>query len=305
VSPQSSNQSTRWQDAYPFCSHYLNVDDHRLHYLDEGQGRPLLMVHGNPTWSFYWRKLIHHFRDTHRVIVPDHLGCGLSDKPQDYSYRFVDHVDNLVRLVDHLDLDQLTLLGHDWGGAIGLAAAVRRPDRIARLILFNTGAFPPLRVPRRIALCRTPLLGELAVRGANVFARAATWMATARRGQVDPLVAAGMLAPYDNWGNRIAIQRFVDEIPMSSRHPNHAVLVKLEKEIGRFSDRPVMLVWGMRDWCFTPRCLERFESVFPDAEVHRLEEAGHWVIEDVPTRVITCVDSFLESSGCHWPILAK
>lgn len=298
ASQKLTGNHAQWQSLYPFCSHYLEIDGHRLHFLDEGIGDALLMVHGNPTWSFYWRNLVNPFRGHHRVIVPDHLGCGLSDKPQGYPYSLQKHIENLVYLIDHLDLRQITLLGHDWGGTIGLGAAVQRLDRFARIVLFNTGAFPPPRVPRRIALCRTPVLGKLAVRGANLFARAATWMATARKGRIDKTVADGLLAPYDNWQNRIGIERFVADIPLSSHHPNYAVLKRLESDIQVLAQRPVLLIWGMRDWCFTPACLERFEGIFPDAKVHRIEDAGHWVVEDATTQVIQKVGEFLERHQC-------
>jgi pimeloyl-ACP methyl ester carboxylesterase len=150
-----------WRGLYPFCSRHLMLDGLRLHYLDEGHGEPLLMVHGNPTWSFYWRNLILGLRGDWRAVVPDHIGCGLSDKPQRYAYCLRQHIDNLVRLVESLELRNISLLGHDWGGAIGLGTALRLPDRFARLVLFNTGAFPPPFVPWRIRLCRLPWLGAV------------------------------------------------------------------------------------------------------------------------------------------------
>jgi pimeloyl-ACP methyl ester carboxylesterase len=120
-----------WRKLYPFASRELVLDGHRYHYLDEGAGPVLLLVHGNPTWSFYWRELIQAFRGRFRVVVPDHIGCGLSDKPRHYPYRLGQHVRNLGRLIAELDLDQMTLLAHDWGGAIGLGAAVDAPQRFS------------------------------------------------------------------------------------------------------------------------------------------------------------------------------
>ena len=141
---------------YPFDSHTLDVDGGRMHYIDEGpkDGPVIVAVHGNPTWSFYWRRLVEAFRDTHRVVVMDHIGCGLSDKPQDWPYRLSGHRDNLLRLVEHLDLQQITLAVHDWGGAIGMAMAARAPDRIARIVVTNTAAFRSQNIPFSIATCR-------------------------------------------------------------------------------------------------------------------------------------------------------
>jgi haloalkane dehalogenase len=266
----------------------------RYHYLDEGGGPPLLMLHGNPTWSFYWRNLVVALRDQYRVVVPDHIGCGLSDKPQDYNYCLEQHIGNAVRLIEHLDLSRVTLLVHDWGGAIGLGTALKVPDRIARLVLFNTGAFPPPFVPWRIRACRTPLVGRWAVRGLNLFARAALTMAVEHPERMTPAVRAGLLAPYDSWANRVAVDRFVADIPTTRRHPTWETLAKIEDGLPTLADRPIQMIWGMRDWCFRPSCLDRFCEAFPEAEVHRLEDAGHYVIEDAHERIVPLVRTFLE-----------
>ncbi len=152
-----------WRSLYPFTSHELRFDGLRYHYLDEGQGEVLLLVHGNPTWSFYWRELIRRWREHYRVVAVDHIGCGLSDKPHDYPYCLARHVDNLAALVGELNLQAITLVAHDWGGAIGVGAALADPDRFARFTLMNTAAFRSRQIPLRIRVCRTPLLGPLAV----------------------------------------------------------------------------------------------------------------------------------------------
>lgn len=282
-----------WRPLFPFASKWLDVGGVRYHYLDEGAGEPILMVHGNPTWSFYWHALIAAWRGRYRVIVPDHVGCGLSDKPPDYAYRLEQHVANLRTLVATLDLRGITLMAHDWGGAIGLGAAVAEPERFSRLVLFNTAAFLAERMPWRIRVCRWPLLGAWAVRGLNGFCRAALHMATARADLLTPAIRAGLLAPYDNWANRVAIQRFVEDIPMSPRHPSYRTLAGIEAGLLTLRDRPTMLVWGMRDWCFTPYFLERFLEFFPDARVLRLAAAGHYVVLDAGTEIVPAVDEFL------------
>lgn len=286
-----------WRALYPFASRFLDVPGGRLHYVDEGprDGPAVLLVHGNPTWSFYWRALVLGLRDGHRVIAPDHLGCGLSDKPAGFSYRLADHVANLERLVTALDLRHLTLGVHDWGGAIGFGMAARQPGRIARLLVTNTAAFRGARIPLRIAVCRAPVFGPLAVRGLNAFARAATVMAT-ERGLVGP-VREGMLAPYGSWGERLAILRFVQDIPMTSDHPSYEALVEIENALPRFADRPMLIVWGERDWCFTPAFREEWQRRFPAAEVHALSDAGHLVLEDAPERVVALVRAFLQRTA--------
>jgi pimeloyl-ACP methyl ester carboxylesterase len=296
ISDEQVSRESPWRRLYPFESNFWSLGEHRLHYLDEGHGEPLLMVHGNPTWSFYWRNLVLAFRDQYRTVVPDHIGCGLSDKPQHYPYSLSQHIENLTNLVEHLDLSDITLLVHDWGGAIGLGTALAMPERFKRLIVFNTGAFPPPFIPFRIRICRTPILGTLAMRGLNVFARAALTMATEKPERMTDDVRSGFLAPYDNWSHRIAVQRFVQDIPASASQPTWQRLADIEQRLPTLADRPVQMIWGMRDWCFTPECLERLSKSLPGAEVHRFADAGHYVVEDAHERIVPIVRDFLNAS---------
>jgi len=286
-----------WRVLYPFQSHAITLGGHRCHYLDEGAGPVLLMVHGNPTWSFYWRELIKAFRPDFRVVAPDHIGCGLSDKPDEasYPYRLQQRVDDLRGLIEQLGLRRITLVAHDWGGAIGMGAAAAIPERFSRFVLLNTAAFRARRCPLRIRVCRVPLLGRLGVQGLNLFARVALRMAVCRRERMTPAVRAGLLAPYDSWQHRAAIYRFVADIPLRPSHPSYAKLSEIEAGLAQFRWHPVCLVWGMRDWCFTPYFLKRFLEFFPQAEAHRIEEAGHYVVEDAHERVIPVVRAFLEA----------
>ena len=290
--------SADWRSLYPFDSHLLTIDGLNYHYLDEGQGDALLMVHGNPTWSFLWRNLITALRQRCRIIVPDHIGCGMSDKPQRYDYTLRRHIDNLVQLVEQLDLTNITLLAHDWGGAIGLGAALAQPERFARFVLFNTGAYPPPFVPWRIRACRFPFLGTFFIRGLNLFARCALRMATTQPHRLKGAVGAGLLAPYDCWARRVAIDAFVRDIPLSRRHPTYQTLADIEHRLPRLVDRPVVLIWGTRDWCFRQTCLEKFIDIFPTATVHRLDDAGHYVMEDAHEQIVPLVGEFLDNH-CH------
>jgi haloalkane dehalogenase len=264
----------------------LSLGDHRLHFVDTGQGDPILFVHGNPTWSFYYRNLINHFRSTHRTVAVDNIGCGLSDKPQTYDYSLSQHIENTVQLIDHLD---------DWGGAIGLGSLLKRRDRFRKIVLFNTGAFPPPFIPFRIRVCRWPLVGQIAVRGFNAFARAAITMATEQPGGLNRNVSAGLLAPYDNWTNRVAIHRFVKDIPLSKSHPTWKTLADIESELPSLDGKmQIKLIWGMKDWCFRPDCLDRFRKHWPFAQVTEFDEAGHYVVEDETEQIIQLMSEFLQ-----------
>ncbi len=297
----ANEASPEWRALYPFESRFIEIDGQRMHYLDEGDGRPVLLVHGNPTWSFHWRELIKRLRLQHRMIAPDHIGCGLSDKPPSFKYCLAQHVDNLVALIDRLDLREITLLAQDWGGAIGLGAALKRQDRFARFTLFNTAAFRSTQMPWRIRICRMPVLGTFAMRGLNAFVRAALRMAVEKPERMARAVCAGIAAPYDNWANRIAIDRFVKDIPMSPNHSSYQTLAGIEAGLPRLADKPFQFIWGMRDWCFTPAFLDRFLQFYPQAEVHRLEDAGHWVVEDAHERIVPLVERFLHEAPSTQP----
>ena len=308
---RDTKKPAAWRELYPFGSHYLDIDGLRYHFLDEGHyldegektsdaaDRPtLLLVHGNPTWSFYWRDLVLAFRDRYRVVAPDHIGCGLSDKPScdGYPFTLARRVADLGRLIESLDLRHITLVAHDWGGAIGMGAAAAMPERFERFVLLNTAAFRSTRIPFRINVCRLPLLGRLGVQGFNLFAKAAISMAVCKPKRMTAAVQAGFLAPYDTWRHRTAVHQFVLDIPLHKKHRSYATLAAIEKALPQFADRPVCLIWGMRDWCFTPHFLDRFIEFFPKAEVHRLEDAGHYVVQDSPEEVVAAIDGFLRKT---------
>ncbi|TDJ77162.1 MAG: alpha/beta fold hydrolase [Planctomycetota bacterium] len=284
--------TARVRAAWPYEPRFLPVDGGVMHYVDEGapDAAPILAVHGNPTWAFYFRRVIAAFADTHRVVVPDHIGCGLSDKPQDWTYTLAAHVDNLERLVLELDLTNITLVLHDWGGAIGMGFAARHPKRIARLVILNTAAFLSDRIPFRIAVCRTPILGRFAVQGLGAFSSAAVHMAVER--PLSREARDGLLAPYRHAHDRIATWKFVEDIPMSPKHRSFRTLQEIGASLARFVDTPTCIVWGEKDWCFTPAFRSMWQARFPDAEVHPLETAGHYVMEDAPEDVTRHMQQF-------------
>ncbi len=288
------------EQEYPFRSHYLQLEDACYHYIDEYNGERqsdnkevLLFVHGNPTWSFAWRNLIKPLREQYRCIAVDHIGCGLSDKPQQYHYQLSQHIANLQQLIEELDLQNITLVAHDWGGAIGSGAAGRMPERFKRIVLMNTAAFRSTMIPFRIALCRIPLLGSLGVRGFNLFARAAISMAVDRSRPMPKRIAQGYLAPYNNWNNRIAIDRFVKDIPLSVTHKSYATLLDVENNLAKLADLPILFPWGKQDWCFTTKFLEIFLDHFPNAQTKIYDNASHYVFEDVPDELVGLISEFI------------
>ncbi|NLX18913.1 MAG: alpha/beta fold hydrolase [Desulfobulbus sp.] len=276
---------------YPFQPRYMHINGQSMAYVDEGHGPVVVMVHGNPSWSYLYRNLISALRGRYRCIAPDHLGCGFSAKPQDYPYRLHNHIDNLEQLLDSLEIGRCVLVVHDWGGAIGLGWAGRHPERVAGVVVLNTAAFPSRRLPFRIALCRWPLLGPFLVRGLNAFARAATFMAVSKR--MSGAVASGFLAPYDCWANRIAIARFVQDIPMGPDHPSWSTLLAVERSLTHLQRCPLLLCWGGQDFCFNDTFYQEWCRRFPQIEAHYFPDANHYVLEDALPAIQPLIDSFL------------
>jgi len=280
------------KSVYPFETHKLDIDGNKMSYVDEGQGRVIVMLHGNPTWSFFYRNLIKLLRGRYRVIVPDHMGCGLSDKPQDYPYRLADHVGNLEKLLDHLKIDKHSLVVHDWGGAIGMGYAAEHSERIEAMVVMNSAAFRSKRIPWRIAVCRLKYFGPLMVRGLNLFAGLAVFMAA--KNHLPKQVRNGFLAPYDNWQNRIAIMRFIEDIPLDIHHPSWESLLKAEGGLDQFKDNPILILWGGKDFCFDDSFFSEWKRRFPQARSIYLESAGHYLLEDANGEVDHLITGFLD-----------
>lgn len=283
---------------YPFSPrHFATPHGARMSYLDEGPRTAdvVLMVHGNPTWSYYYRHLVSSLRDQRRCVVPDHIGMGASEKPEDYPYTLETRIADLEALVLSLGVKQIDLVVHDWGGAIGFGFAVRHPQLIRRLVILNTAAFASERIPARIAACKLPFLGPLLVRGANGFAWPATWMAMHRR-TLGTDEKRGYLWPYNSWANRVAVAAFVRDIPMRASHPTWATLAAVEAGLGQFKDRTALVLWGGQDFCFNDSFLERWRAVLPQATVHRLADAGHYVLDDARDEVVPHIRRFLVSA---------
>lgn len=287
------------RELYPFDGHYFDRGGGvRMHYLDEGRGAPVVMVHGNPTWSFYYRRLVLALRDRYRCIVPDHVGMGLSDKPSDdrYVYTLAQRVDDFEALLDHLGVDRdVTLVVHDWGGMIAMAWAARHPDRVARLVILNTAAFPlpaDKPFPWPLGLTRTPV-GALLVRGFNAFSAVAARVCVTRE-PLSPEVRRAYTAPYSNWNDRIATLRFVQDIPLRPGDRGWPILEATAEKLPTLAHLPALICWGARDFVFDDTFLREWEKYLPNAEVLRFADAGHYVLEDAADEIIARVERFLD-----------
>ena len=284
---------------YPFSPQYLTLDGHRLHYINEGKGPVIVMLHGNPSWSYLYRHAIKALSNTHRVIVPDHMGCGLSDKPQRYPYCLQQHIDNLAVLLKTLGVNRYSLLVHDWGGAIGMGYAVKEPHRVEKIVLLNTAAFRSTRIPLRIRICRWPYIGTFIIRALNGFAGAAGTMAVER--DLPAKVAEAFVEPYSSWQNRVAVNAFVKDIPLSSDHPSYGVLKGIEDRLCQLqgADIPKLIVWGGKDFCFDKVFYDEWCRRFPEARRRYFQDAGHYVLEDERDAILEILQDFFNNSSLN------
>ena len=293
---------------YPATRHRFEVRSGiEMSYLDEGprDGEVVVMVHGNPSWSFYWRHLVAGLSDRYRCIVPDHVGMGLSDKPDDapgasprYDYTLQSRVDDLGALLAHLGIDgPVTLAVHDWGGMIGFGWALADPARVQRLVILNTAAFPLPEVkpmPWQLSMGRDSRIGGWLIRRFNLFARGAALLGTKRKLPVD--VRRGYTAPYDGWTNAISTLRFMQDIPLREGDRAWPLLEQAAAALPGYADRPLFIGWGLKDFVFDHHFLEGFRRSLPQAQVHAFEDAGHYVLEDRHEVLVPEIRAFLDAN---------
>lgn len=289
--------------GYPNTTHRLEVRPGlSMNYVDEGprDGEVVVMVHGNPSWSYYWRTLVAGLSDRYRCIVPDHIGMGLSDKPDDahYDYTLQSRVDDLDALLRHLGITgPVTLAVHDWGGMIGFGWALSHHEQVRRLVVLNTAAFPmpaAKKMPWQIALGRHWKIGEWIIRTFNAFSAGASWLGVERKMPVD--VRRAYVAPYDNWANRISTIRFMQDIPLSPADKAWSLLERSGQMLPSYADRPTFIGWGLRDFVFDHHFLAGFRAALPQAAVHAFEDAGHYVLEDKHEVLVPKIRAFLDAN---------
>ena len=291
--------NTTWvnRTEYPFQSHFFDTDAGRMHYVDEGRGDPVVLVHGTPTWSFLYRHLIRELSESHRVVAVDHLGFGLSDKPEGAPYRPEDHARRLAALIEHLGLRDLSLGVHDFGGPIGLAYAIDHPDNVRRLVLFNTWMWS--------------LRGDTSTERVSRLLGGPIGRFLYKRWNVSPRVLIPALMGNKEKLSKAVHRQYIDAFPRP--RDRHAPWVLARELIGssewyeelwdrrdRLRDKPTLILWGMKDPAFNPAALDRWLELFPHARVVRFPEAGHFVQEEEGDAPVSQVAAFL-SDGTAAP----
>ena len=292
---------------YAFTPHRLEIRPGiAMSYLDEGprDGEVVVMLHGNPSWSFYWRHLVAGLSDRYRCIAPDHIGMGLSEKPDDtpsasprYDYTLQSRVDDLTMLLGRLGITgPVTLAVHDWGGMIGFGWALSHLPQVQRLVILNTAAFPlpaAKAMPWQLSLGRDSRIGGFLIRAFNLFARGAAWLGTERH--LPAAVRRAYIAPYAGWSNAISTLRFMQDIPLREGDPAWPLVAEVGKRLHEFAGCPVFIGWGLRDFVFDRHCLDMFTAALPDAEVHAFDDAGHYVLEDKHEVLVPMIRAFLDT----------
>lgn len=286
------DEAPAWLDraAYPFLSRWITLPEgHRMHYVDEGEGEPLLLVHGTPTWSFEWRNVIRGLAPGRRCVAPDHLGFGLSDRPQGGRYTPEWHAANLRAFVERLGLLDFTLVVHDFGGPIGLPLAIEPPERVRRLVVLNTWMWS-LRGDAGVVRAARILgsrLGRFLYRRLNLSLRVIVPSAFGDRRKLTPEVHRHYLAPFPDPGSRDVLWELARSLMGSEAH-YQALWSRRE----RLRDLPALVIWGMKDPAFRPPQLARWREVLPGAEVVELP-VGHWPQEEAPEEVLRALRAFL------------
>jgi haloalkane dehalogenase len=280
-----------WLDraAYPFQWHDMDAGAGRVHYVDEGSGPVVVMVHGTPTWSFLYRDLIRDLARDHRVIAPDHLGFGLSDKPEHVLMRPADHARNLELLIERLGLRDITLMVHDFGGPIGLAYATRNPENVRALVLFNTWMWSLQgTAAEKMSRLMSGSLGRFLYTRLNFSPKVLVRAAFGDKRKLTKAVHQHYTAVFPTRADRMGPWVLARELTGSS-----AWYDELWRQRDRLADKPALLVWGMKDPAFGPDALLRWQEALPHARTVEYASAGHFVQEEVPVEAAREVRTFL------------
>lgn len=268
---------------------------YRMAYIDNGnEGKEaVVMVHGNPTWSFFYRNLIDALHKDFHCIAPDHIGFGFSEKPKDKdAYTLASHIRNLEELIiDKLNLKKFHLVVHDWGGPIGLSLVTKYIDRIKSIVILNTAAFFSKDIPKRIRICRSLGLGKLLVCGCNAFVKGLIRMGTVQ--PLPVLVKAGYKFPYNKWSNRRGIYKLLREIPTKPSDESYKIIQDLEDKLELLAEKKVLIFWGGKDFCFHDDFYEEWKRRWPLSQTIYLPQAGHLVLEDAEKEDLGIIRKFL------------
>ena len=272
------------EKIFPFKRNWFERENLRIHYVDEGQGRPVVMFHACPMWSFAYRNLIRELSSDHRVIAFDLPGFGLSTAGRQFDYTLNGYIDITETFLEALEIDDAVLVLHGWGGTVGMGYAVRHPRNIHSLVIFNTLSFMSGSIPLRLRICRIPWLGVKLVVDLNL-------LLLGNRNHSKE-IADAYDYPYRNHHSRYPLYRFVEDFPSVPESDSAQRIMEIEAGLWMFRSTPSLILWAMRDWLYTPRQLKWWQRYLPGAEVHKLERAGRYIQEDAGEELIRYIRNF-------------
>lgn len=280
------------KDLYPYKSNWQSViGGNKMHYIDEGSGDPAVLIHGSPGWSFLYRDLISGLKNKMRIVAPDNLGFGLSDKPWDADYSLEMHIDNLEQLLLSLDLKNITLVLHSCGAYIGMGFAVRYPKRIKKIVILNSSAFYQKYFPWRIEILRTPYLDEKLICGFNWMIKMMNASGSVKK--LPEKVKIGYSLPYEKYGKRIAILKLLRNFPTNPADNSFEMVLTIEHGLWMFREKPIFIVWGMKDWRFGNKIFKKWKKCYPQAEILELPNAGNYIFEDSGEEAVSEIRDFV------------
>ena len=288
-----------FQGTFPFKPNYKEINGFQMHYVDEGQGEPIVCVHGEPTWGYLYRKFILELSKTNRVIVPDHMGFGKSEVPQDKKYIMKEHVDNLTQLLLQLDLKEITLVFQDWGGPISMGFATKNPNRVKRLVIMNT-SIGVANADRKLWYepmvedgTYDSLMGNM-----KVFIPQFMFSTFVRKIPIDEkkVMKKAYKAPFPDKSSNIGARSFPLDIPKGEKHVSSKIMQDIRKNFHLFKDKPKILIWGMKDPIFPPKIMDVWKKIYPNIVIHRIEHASHFLQEDAPEEIIEIIKRFLREN---------
>ncbi|MBC5773353.1 alpha/beta fold hydrolase [Pontibacter sp. KCTC 32443] len=285
--------SPKWLDRilYPFAHHTLQLPQGNMHYVDEGTGDAIVFVHGTPTWSFLWRQQIKRLSRTHRCIAPDHLGFGLSDKPteMDFAYTPEAHADNLERLIDHLQLKNITLVVHDFGGPIGLRYALRHPENVKNLVILNTWMWnlEEEKQMMKVSKFLSGGVGRFMYLQLGFSPRFLLPKGYHERKHLTKDVHNHYLKPFTSPQARLGTWKFAVAL-----HDSNAYFAELWEQREKLRSINKLILWGEKDKLLPLHFLDKWQQEFPETKVIKYK-AGHFVQEERGGEIAEAIQRFI------------
>ena len=282
--------SPEFRSMFPYRSRYFQFGPHKVHYVDEGSGPVLILMHACPMWVFAFRHIIRDFSMNHRVIAIDQIGLGLSDKPHDLDYRLEMHIEMLESFIVQNGLKDITFITHGRGSSIAVGYAVRNPEQVRAFIVMNAMDFSDFALPLRLQLSRINWLEDFLLRRCKLM----FW---------ELMFAPKLLRecyelPFRKPEDYNAIKRFVEDIPCGPDSDSAMSMYEIEAGLWLLRDKPTAIFWAKHDWLYGKKCLRHWKKYFPEAELHILKKSGRYLLEDSPEHLNDLIRDFLERNRC-------